>query len=209
MLSFDTTHALTGCLLHADAHAETRSLGAPPILLLLTDQPLTPTGAGRLRHIRAAAFTLPPQQVAEHTDAIVGVLHDLAARLADLAQPGARSGLRLADGRDPGLDAAVAADIYADLITLVEPGSRPLAWAVVYDDVLADTDSIDAVRRIDAVDVDGRVYQLTRRRGEAHAVVVIDDQPDPDDTPATHPGLAALVAATAQLTHYTRQAAHP
>src|SRR6266536_1352490 len=77
VLSFDTTHAITGCLLEADA--ATHGFHGPPVLLLLHDRPLTPAGPGRLRQIRAVAFTLHPHDVAEHTQGIPGVLTDLAA----------------------------------------------------------------------------------------------------------------------------------
>ncbi|HEX8630559.1 MAG TPA: hypothetical protein VF755_20560, partial [Catenuloplanes sp.] len=49
---------------------------------------------------------------------------------------------------------------------------------------------------VDAVDVDGRVYQLTRHHRERTPIVLIDETPDPDDLPATQPALAALVAAS-------------
>jgi hypothetical protein len=80
-----------------------------------------------------------------------------------------------------------------------EPGTRFLAWAVVYEDRMPAADGIDQVRRVDAVDTDGRGYQLTRLRGEACPVVIVDERPDPANTPATHPGLTALVAATQAL----------
>ena len=57
-------------------------------------------------------------------------------------------------------------------------------------------------RESDAVDIDGRVYQLTRLPGpEQPAVVAVDGEPHPDDTPATHPGLTALITATRDLIH--------
>jgi hypothetical protein len=62
-----------------------------------------------------------------------------------------------------------------------------LAWAVLYHDLHATPDRIGEIRRVDTVDIDGRVYQITRLRGEALAVVVIDDQPDPDATPPPTP----------------------
>src|SRR6185295_76878 len=80
------------------------------------------------------------------------------------------------------------------------PGSRLLAWAVCYDDLLADDEGIAAVRRMEAVDVDGRVYQFSRRPGEPQPVVLLDEQADPADLPATYPPLARL-ASTAQQAH--------
>ena len=51
------------------------------------------------------------------------------------------------------------------------------------------------LRRVEAVDVDGRVYQLSRRPGETRPVVLLDEQPDPGDLPATYPPLARLATA--------------
>ena len=80
------------------------------------------------------------------------------------------------------------------------PGLRPLAWAVCYDDLLTDTDPLTRVRRVEAVDADGRVYQLSRTTRESHPVVLVDEQPDPADLPATYPALAQLAAAAAHTT---------
>jgi hypothetical protein len=190
VLSFATTHTLTDCLIAADAHAEAFGWGSAPVLLLLHDRPLTAAGSRQLREMRAAAFVLPRPAVAERTAGIPQVLQDLATNLnhGHAARP------------HPALDLGITADLIVDR----EPGTRLLAWAVRYEDVLPTSGGIHQIRRVDAVDTDGRAYQLSRLRGETHAVVIVDDQPDPDDTPATHPGLAALVAATAQLTHHIR-----
>jgi hypothetical protein len=202
VLSFDTTHAVTGCLLEADAHAESRGIGfgGPPVLLLLHDRPLTSDGPRHTREIRAAAFTLHPRHLAEHVEGLPGVVHDLAAALAD---PGAPASTRTAGTADADYG------IRADDISYAASGARLLAWAVLYDDVLASTDGIHHVRRVDAVDIDGRVYQISRLRGEAIGVVVIDEQPDPDDIPATQPGLTALLAASQQRDQHARQGAQP
>ncbi len=196
MLSFDTTHAVTGCLLEADAHAATYGFRSPPALLVLHDRPLTPPGQWRLRELRAVAFTLHPHDVAEHAQGIPGVLSDLAATL-DAAVTDTRAAC------DP--DVAV----FTDAIVHAAPGSRLLAWAVLYHDLHATPGGIGEIRRVDAVDIDGRVYQITRLRGEALAVVVIDDQPDPDATPATHPGLTALLGASQRLARHPHHGAHP
>jgi hypothetical protein len=85
-----------------------------------------------------------------------------------------------------------------------------LAWAVLYQALLQTPAGARQIRRVDAIDIDidGRVYQVSHLRGEALAVVIVDDQPDPCDLPATHSGLAALLSATAQLARHARYGAH-
>src|SRR5439155_18531341 len=55
VLSFDTTHAITGCLLHAETDAHLHACGAPPVLLVLHDQPYPP-GPSQLRTMQALSF---------------------------------------------------------------------------------------------------------------------------------------------------------
>lgn len=191
MLSFDTTHAVTGCLLAADADATSFGFRSPAVLLVLHDRPLTPHRLRQLRQLRAVAYTLDPHDLAAHTQGVPGVLTDLAAELTRSATtPTAGAGI------DPAM--------VADAIIHVPPDSRLLAWAVLYHDLHAAPAGIHEIRRVDAVDVDGRLYQVTRRRDEVFAVVAVDDQPDPDAIPATHPGLTALIAASRHLirTHH-------
>jgi hypothetical protein len=163
---------------------------------VLHDRPLTPPGHRRLRQLRAVAFTPRPHDVADQTQGIPGRLTDLAATL-DVAVTDTR--------------AAVEPDVavFTDAIVHTAPESRLLAWAVLYHDLHAAAGGIGEIRRVDAVDIDGRVYQISRLRGEALAVVVIDDQPDPDATPATHPGLTALLAASQRLAQHAHHGAHP
>ncbi len=147
------------------------------------------------------AFTLRPQDFAGHAEGIAAMLHRLATSLdgapgSCLAGPPTQPGIRA------GTTAAPRVGSCADAIGNATPGARLLAWAVLYHDVLAGPGGICRARRVDAVDIDGRVYQITRLRGEAVAVVVLDDQPDPDDTPATQPGLTALLAAARRLGHH-------
>jgi hypothetical protein len=194
VLSFSTTHALTDCLLAADAHAETLGWGSAPALVLLRDRPMSPAGARQLRQMRAAAFTLPRQAATEGIPGITQILQDLAANL-DHARAAAS---------DRGLDVDIAGDLIGDR----EPGTRLLAWAVLYQALLQTPAGARQIRRVDAIDIDGRVYQVSRLRGEALAVVIVDDQPDPCDLPATHSGLAALLSATAQLARHARYGAH-
>ncbi len=185
MLSLDTTHAVTGCLLDADADATSFGFRSPAALLVLHDRPLTPPGPRRLRQLRAVAYTLNPHDLAAHTQGVPGVLTDLAAALTRSTTTTVGRGVDLAE--------------LADAIAHDPPDFRLLAWAVLYHDLHAGPAGIHEIRRVDAVDVDGRLYQITRRRGEAFAVVVVDDQPDPNSVPATHPGLSALIAASRRL----------
>jgi len=221
VLSFDTTRTLTGRLLQAEADADARGWAGPPVLLVLHDQPYTQPGSRhRLRRMRAASFTLDPADVAARAAGIPAVLHDLADQLmltnprnggpsaADHEHPDAPT--RTAAGTTarpgPGADRGIAGgQITAGMLT-APATARLLAWAVLYEDVDADPAGIAEVRRVDAVDIDGRVYQLTRRRGEPHVVVAVDDHPDPGDTPATHPGLTALLATTGRLPHHDTRA---
>ncbi|PSK61234.1 hypothetical protein B0E53_06871 [Micromonospora sp. MH33] len=89
-------------------------------------------------------------------------------------------------------------DTIVRLIRATEPDARLLAWATCYDDILTIGDAPRQVRRIDAVDTDGRLYQLTHPRGDDHPLLLIDDTPKPGDVPATYPGLTALLTATAR-----------
>jgi len=196
VLSFDTTHAITGCLLDADTHATADGFRGPPVLLVLHDRPLAPAGRRQLRQIRAVAFPLDPRDVAAHTQGIPGLLTDLAAALTDTPTDAA------AAVADPDLAG------FTDAVVHTAPDSRLLAWAVLYHDLHAGPAGIREIRRVDAVDVDGRVYQLSRLHGEPGAVVVIDDQPDPAATPATQPGLAALLTTAQTLARHAHHGAH-
>jgi hypothetical protein len=172
VLSFDTTHALTSVLIAADAAAHHAHFDAAPTLLLIQDYPL-PAHPGA-RAVRAVEIALPAEEP------LPRVLHTLAAALA-----GNGDTTHLGADRD-----AIAALLAEPL-----PGLRVLGWGVRYDDLVADAEDLLRVRYIDAVDIDGRVYQLTRRHGEPMPVVLIDEQPDPDDLPAIQPALAALATA--------------
>ncbi|HEX8628713.1 MAG TPA: hypothetical protein VF755_11135 [Catenuloplanes sp.] len=176
MLSFDTTHALTSCLLTAEASAPTSRWDNPPTLLLIQDRPIDVVRSAQ-RETRTVQIPL----FGDGQRGLPAMLHELANALTGSATT-----------------VAVDHDIDLKLLggLLNDPGLRLLAWAVRYDDLLAQPDALDRVRRIDAVDVDGRVYHLTRLHQEAHPVVLIDEQPDPDHLPATQPALAALIAAT-------------
>ncbi|MEV6374831.1 hypothetical protein [Micromonospora musae] len=86
-----------------------------------------------------------------------------------------------------------------DLLRVAMPNVRLLAWAACYRDLQPVDQRLRQARRIDAVDIDGRFYQLTRLHGEYHPVVLVDDTPDPNNTPPTYRGLVALLAAAVRF----------
>jgi hypothetical protein len=102
---------------------------------------------------------------------------------------------RRATGRRSPAHPRPADDLDILRAALHQPELRLIAWAVCYDDLLADDEDLATVRRVETVDVDGRVYQLSLHPNDTHPVVLIDEQPDPDDLPATYPPLARLATA--------------
>ncbi|WP_327007661.1 hypothetical protein OHA72_10520 [Dactylosporangium sp. NBC_01737] len=217
MLSTDTVHALTGWLLTATeapdipALPRTRRPGPHPgnhrtrtshrpvcNLLLLHDGPAFDVGP----HSRC--MTGAPVAINRHLlDAHRGGLPDLLPDLAAALHPH-----RPAATAPHGDILHGVSDAVSDLLATAGPGMRLVACAVLYDDIhtgtatCADTPgdgtveqfTVTAVRRADAVDVDGRAYQAVCLPG-ASATVIVDDEPDPYDSPATLPGLTALLAA--------------
>jgi hypothetical protein len=184
VLSFETVHALTGCLLAADAGVPPESWGAPATLLLIQDRPVHAHDPG-LRAIRAVPVSLAGEETTARPGGLPGILHQVAAAVSG-------------DTPHPPLQ-AVDLNLIAAHLTEPVPQLRLLGWAVRYNDVHTDDGDVYPVGRVDAVDIDGRVYQLTHLGHEPHPVIVLDEEPDPDDLPATQPGLAALVAATRRI----------
>ena len=191
MLSFDTVHALTECLLHVQHDTPPAPPAAPELLgtvVLAQDYTLGLTD-WRLRQVRALQMPLLGDRRHHHT--LPAALHQVADALAP-DPDAATGGSVLADDGPLHPDDL---DVLRHALHERRPGLRLLAWAVCYDDLLADTDELTVLRRVEAVDVDGRVYQLSLRPGETHPVVLIDEHPDPGDLPATHPALAQLATA--------------
>lgn len=177
MLPFNTTHALTGCLIDAETSAH-RALGDtyPPLLLVLLDRPARHRrNAGDRREIQAVAMP----SLSARTLAAPAPLPQLLQALATTI---------------------TAAGIPRGTRRTTHPASRVLACAVLYHDISVDDDTLQPVRRTDAVDIDDRTYRITRQHGDRQPVVLIDEQPDPQDTPATLPGLTAVLAAFQELT---------
>ncbi|MCX5122003.1 hypothetical protein OG992_33100 [Micromonospora sp. NBC_00362] len=182
MLSFTVVHALTACLIAADADADALGWGQPATLLLLHDQPTT--AARCQREVRSLEFPLRREDLPTDAGRLPALLQHLAGAL-----------------RDPAAGTPYRATLAAILgrIHATAPDARVLAWAACYDDIHTLDGPPRPVRRVDAVDTDGRVYQLTHLRGEDQPVLLVDDTPDLTASP-TGPGLAALLTAS---THHT------
>jgi hypothetical protein len=185
VLSPAAVHTLCGCLLAADAEAEASGWGTPPTLLLVHDRLQKPTRPA-LREMRGVEFPLHPDDLLTDPAGLPALLHRLAHAL-------------LHGETAASVPYRATLDTIVGLIRDTEPDARLLAWATLYDDILTLDGQPRQARRVDAVDTDGRVYQLTHLRGEDHPLLVVDDTANPDDTPATLPGLAALLAATARF----------
>lgn len=178
MLSSGTVHAITNHLLAAaETLTAARDGGCPPTLLLIHDHPIDGDNS-TLRAMGAVEFPLPTDGTGGGHRGLADLLHEVAATITAV------------------VDATAPHVPPTQILTDRTPGMRLLAWAVRYDDVDTTDDDPRLVRRVDAVDIDGRVYQLTRHPGERKPIVLIDETPDPDDLPATQPALAALVHAS-------------
>ncbi len=92
---------------------------------------------------------------------------------------------------------AVAALTRTPVFAAAIAGRTMLAAAIRYADVTVHADTVALTYRVDAVDTDGRLYRLTRGPGDSTPTLLIDDIPDPAALPATHPGLAEVLAALA------------
>ena len=196
MLPFDTIHAITDTLLRAEV--QTREWGAPALILLRDQTRILPTDQPACG-VRTSVFAIDPWEVEGVLGGVAEFLHNTADYLGD---DNAQADLRADADRYPNTSGWIT----ADAVTSPDPDAPLLAWAVAYEDLHADPEQLRDARRVDAVDVDARVYQLTRLRGEPHPLVVIDDEVDPRDTPATYPALTALLDLTRRLE--TRARAH-
>ncbi|MFC0505012.1 hypothetical protein [Micromonospora costi] len=182
MLSFAAVHTLAGCLLAADAEADALGWGTPATLLLIHDRPLPSDGSVPVREMRSVEFPLQRGDLLTDPAGLPALLHRLAAGL-----------------HHPNAANRAAFDAIIGLIRAAEPDMRLLAWAACYDDILTSGGQRRPARRIDAVDTDGRLYQLTHLRGEDRALLHVHDTPD-TSIGATYPGVSALLAATTRHT---------
>lgn len=186
MLSLDTVHALVDRLtqLGTGQFSPLRELGT---IAVIHDYPLR-HGTPDRRGMRLMPLPLLTDHRRHQT--LPAALHTIAESLPPaLTTPEPAAALN-----DPVLDPFDLA-VLRQQVQQPDPGLRLLAWAVCYDDLLTDTDTLTRVRRVEALDADGRVYQLSRTARKSHPVVLVDEQPDPADLPATYPGLAQLAAA--------------
>ncbi|MEO3780480.1 hypothetical protein ABGB16_27435 [Micromonospora sp. B11E3] len=185
MLSFNAVRTLTECLIAADADADQMGWGQPPTLLLVHDWLLAPVTPRRRRKMRSLEFPLHRDDMLADPAGLPALLHRLAAGLTSPTAP---------------TPYQTTLDTIIRRIRATAPDARLVAWAACYDDIHTRDGQPRQVRRVDAVDTDGRVYQLTHPRGEDQPVVRVAGTPDPHDIPATYPGLVALLAATTRYT---------
>ncbi|MFI7517387.1 hypothetical protein ACIBVK_28210 [Micromonospora echinofusca] len=183
MLSFAVVHDITSCLIAADAEADTMGWGQPATMLLIHDRPLTIPGSPR--EIRGVEFPLHPDDLLTDPARLPALLHRLAAGLGNPTAP---------------TPYQTVLDTIITQIRAATPASRLLAWATCYDDLLTVDGQQRPARRIDAVDINSRVYRLSHLRGDDHPLALVDDSPPSADIPTTCPGLVALLAATARYT---------
>ncbi|GAA3302438.1 hypothetical protein Dvina_51605 [Dactylosporangium vinaceum] len=179
--------------------------GEPPYTLLVLHDGDAVDAPPGTRCLAGVAVAIHPVLVGSYRRGLIDLLPDLAAALAP-----SDHGAALRPDELSALIQRRAADRLTGVFTPPQPGMRLVACAIAYDDVHTDvdlgaaggSDPILMVRRIDAVDVDGRVYQAVLLPS-AHATVLVDDEPDPVDTPATYAGLTALLAAAVEHTTAT------
>ena len=187
MLSFDTVHALTGHLITASHTPPARY----PLLLLLFH--------------RRAPHTAPPQRTTRPVTVAVPDLTDSA--LSTLLHRSAEA-LHPATDRDPHLPSELRAHADTLLGHLDRAGRTEtlVAVAVRYNDrYLSEQPTGDTIR-VDAVDVDGRLYQITHHRHENHPTVLVEDRPDPTRAPASRTGLTAILTTAAATATVSRRA---
>jgi hypothetical protein len=70
-----------------------------------------------------------------------------------------------------------------------------IAAAVRYTDIELHHDGPQLVHRVEAVDIDGRRYQLVHDSNDTTPAQRIDEHPDPAHSTPTHAGLAAILTA--------------
>ncbi|MCI4066185.1 hypothetical protein MRQ36_28000 [Micromonospora sp. R77] len=184
MLSFTTVHTIADCVVTAHAEAALTGWGTPPTLLLLVHRRRSEATPGE---VVVVEFPLHPNDVLTDPARLPALLYRLA------------HGLQPSGGR-------LSAPYQATLRTILRrvrgtgPAVTVLAWAALYDIHTLDG-APRPVRRVDAVDVDGRAYTLTDVHGEGRPLLAVDDAPRVEDMPATLSGLAALLAITAGVAH--------
>ena len=191
MLSFDTVHALTGHLITASHTPPAAYPARDPLLLLLFH--------------RHAPYTVPPQRTTRPVAVAVPDLTDSA--LSTLLHRSAEA-LHPARDRDPHLPPQLRrhADTLLGHLDRAGRTETLVAVAVRYDDrYLSEQPTGDTIR-VDAVDVDRRLYQITRHRHENHPTVLVADQPDPTRAPASHTGLTAILTTATTAGGVSRRA---
>ncbi|PZG09666.1 hypothetical protein C1I95_28770 [Micromonospora craterilacus] len=182
MLSFDAVHALAGSLVAAETDAHTAGWRQPATVLLIHSQPLLDAALQQRPAPRSLHFPLRRDEPRANMAGLPTLLSSLAVGIGS-----------------PDTPYRATLNAIGQQIRRTEPDARLMAWAACYEDIHTISGHSQRVRCVDAADVDGRAYRITRLHGEDHPQTLVDDHPDPDHTPATYPGLVALVTATASF----------
>ncbi len=169
MLPLSTVHAITDSLRAAETTAHRAGWSRPPALLAIGEQPATGGGPPR---IVAVPMRVDGEKWHRHPGGPTAVLAEIATFLRD---PVAQTIISLAAEHDP--------------------RTRLLGWAVIYDDRV-DAEHGGQVRRVDAVDLDRRLYRLTRTRDSDQVVAVLDDDPATEGGPPTRVPLTDMLDAS-------------
>ncbi len=169
MLPYDTVHDLTNRLLTIEADAHRRGWTRPPIVLVIVDRRDGEPGGSALQTI-----TLPLQtrRTASRDTPLPDLLHGLAAVLHTRSVTGRRG-------------TAIV--------------GRILVCGVLYHDLHSSIDELCRSRRLEAVDTHGRRYRIVRREDQPYPTVHHGCAGDGGPVPATHPGLAEILAAANRI----------
>ena len=188
MLTDDTVHAIWTALAGAEATVDRDGWDRPPLLLgLFTDQP-----GGQPPRVHLAEFPLPDRwnvPIPGTSGATVPNVFVLQS-LADILAESPRS-------------AEIGHWLHRPGLTFTGMGFCCEAWMTRgyqhyrYGDLNAVPAMADAeVRVLVAVDIDQRIYQVRRTRGDTTVEVTVDNEPAPEAWQANIPdALRRLVAA--------------
>lgn len=160
MLSDIQQQAIMRCLNGIDRHAKHFPWPGPVLFAALREEPAPGHPDPTARLVRTFPLPVPPARWhLNHPAGPVAALRQITERLH---QP----------------------SIQATFLLSTQPSAkvRTLAWVFMHPIVVDDADlGRVQVRVIDAVDIDGRTYVLTRRPNTPQGLITVDEQPSDDE----------------------------